>query len=329
MSSPPEPSKNRRASRQVIAFGVVAVGLLVFFAKPLLALVAYTSQSSLNSHIILVPFVSAYLLYIRRHKLPTNTKSSPAWAIMPVAIGALALFLAWNPGSFAAPLSQNDYLALITLSFICFLASVGFLLLGRKWMAAAAFPFAFLIFMVPMPDAMADTLETASKLASADAAHLFFILSGTPVLRDGTTFQLPGIAIQVAQECSGIRSSWVLVITSLLAANLFLETTWRRAVLVCFVIPLGILRNGFRIMVIGVLCVQIGPEMIHNIIHRRGGPVFFSLSLIPLFLLLWWLRRAEVKAGRPLSAPLSRGGAAPTPVATFGGAGAEANLKKG
>ena len=163
-------------------------------------------------------------------------------------------------------------------------------------MAAAAFPFAFLIFMVPLPDGIVDLLETASKLASAEAAALFFSIAGTPVLRDGTVFQLPGIVIQVAQECSGIRSSWVLFITSLLASYLFLRSPWRRAVLVLLVIPLAILRNGFRILVIGLLCVQVGPQMIHSVIHHQGGPIFFALSLIPLFLLLWWLRRGEIAA---------------------------------
>jgi hypothetical protein len=47
--------------------------------------------------------------------------------------------------------------------------------------------------------------------------------------------------------------------------------------------------------VIGLLCVNVGPQMIHSIIHRRGGPVFFVLSLIPLLLLLWWLRRGEIR----------------------------------
>ena len=113
------------------------------------------------------------------------------------------------------------------------------------------------------------------------------------MLRDGTIFQLPGIVIEVAQECSGIRSSWVLFITSILASYLFLQSPWRRVLLVAFVIPLGIARNGFRILVIGLLCVHVGPQMINSVIHRQGGPLFFALSLIPLFLLLWWLRRAE------------------------------------
>ncbi|HEY5813002.1 MAG TPA: exosortase/archaeosortase family protein, partial [Terrimicrobiaceae bacterium] len=125
------------------------------------------------------------------------------------------------------------------------------------------------------------------------AAAMFFTIAGTPMLRSGAVFQLPGIAIEVAQECSGIRSSWVLFITTLAASYLFLNSPWRRAALIAFVIPLAILRNGFRILVIGVLCVELGPQMIHSVVHKQGGPLFFALSLIPLFLLLWWLRKGE------------------------------------
>ena len=160
-------------------------------------------------------------------------------------------------------------------------------------MAAAAFPMAFLIFMVPLPDGAVQWLENASKMASAETAGLFFRIADTPVLWKGSVFQLPGITIRVAQECSGIRSSWVLLLTSLIASHMFLRSPWRQVVLVAFVIPLGILRNGFRILVIGLLCVRYGSGMIDSPIHHQGGPVFFVLSLFPLFLLLWWLRRGD------------------------------------
>jgi exosortase C (VPDSG-CTERM-specific) len=282
----PMPARSR-------AFLGFATLLTVAYIKPLFLLVTGATQSPLDSYIVLVPFISGYLIYARRKQLPTGDGSSP-WAIGPLIAAFAALATALSLGRSGGSLSNHDYLALIAVSFVSFLAAGGFFFLGRKWMTVVAFPFAFLIFIVPMPDAMADALETASKLASAEVANLFFNIFGTPTLRDGTVFQLPNIVIQVAQDCSGIRSSWVLFITSLIAANLFLKSTWRRAVLVCFVIPLGIVRNGFRVAVIGMLCIHWGPQMIHSIIHRRGGPLFFVLSLVPLFLLLWWLRRGDL-----------------------------------
>ncbi len=279
--------------------------LIALFAKHLFSLAAYAAGMDLHSHILLVPFVAAYLLAIQRRQLPTHYSTAPGLAIGAGFVGLVA----WGVGQGLIPLassySLNDFLAFMALAFVSFVAAGGFLLLGRKWMSAAAFPIGFLLFLAPLPDAAVHWLETASKYASADAADLFFHLTGTPVLRDGLFMRLPGITLEVAQECSGIRSSWVLFITSLVASYLFLKSPWRRTVLVLFVFPLAILRNGFRILVIGLMCVHFGPEMINSIVHKRGGPVFFALSLIPLFALAWWLRRQELRKaalGKPLTA---------------------------
>jgi exosortase C (VPDSG-CTERM-specific) len=285
-----------------------AVVLLVVFARALLMLVSYVAGSQLHSYILLVPFVSAYLLYLRRDRLPKNyTTDLPLTSVsLAVGIGLFALAHLLEFGG-QAP-TVNTRIVLLTLSFLCCLAAGVFFFFGRDWMRAAAFPLAYLIFIVPMPDAMRDVLEMASKSAAAEVANVLFHISGTPFLRAGPIFQLSNITIEVAQECSGIRSSWVLFMTSILAANLFLKTPWRRFALVAFVIPLGILRNGFRILVIGLLCVNVGPQMIHSLIHRRGGPFFFALSLVPLILMLWWLRRGDVRTRQPNRAEVHQKG---------------------
>jgi exosortase C (VPDSG-CTERM-specific) len=273
-----------------------AIALLGVFAQPLLALTNYAAGSDLSSYILLIPFVSAYLLYVRRNHLPTKYHANIPLGVVLLATGlGIFLLVHWLNLARRAP-ADNSYFVLVVLSLLCCLAAGGFFFLGGGWMRAAAFPLAYLVFMVPMPDAMANALESASKYASAEVANVLFQLSGTPFLREGLIFQLPNITIEVAQECSGIRSSWVLLMTSILAANLFLKGPWRRLVLVALVIPLAILRNGFRILVIGLLCVNLGPQMIHSIIHRRGGPLFFVLSLIPLLLLLGWLHKGEARS---------------------------------
>ena len=260
------------------------------FAEPLSNLTVHVIESNLHSYVLVVPLVTAYLLYIRQGALDTPSRSSPFFAII-LAGSAAALLI--GAAAVRSRVSEHDFLALTTLSYVILIGAGGFLFLGWRWMASAAFPMAFLLFLVPLPDRAVDVLEKASVAASTQVANAFFTLSGMPFLRDGTIFRLPTITLQVAQECSGIRSSWVLVISSLLASNVFLRTSWRRAALVAFVIPLGVIRNGFRILTLGELCVHIGPQMIDSAIHHYGGPLFFVLSLVPLFLLMQRLSRQE------------------------------------
>jgi exosortase C (VPDSG-CTERM-specific) len=265
----------------------IAIASLAFIPV-LLALTRHAADSELLSYIPLVPLVSGYLLYLRRGTLATSHRSSFVGAAVPLVLAAAALAAGLSG---AASLSINDYLALMTLAYVSIVAAGGFLFLGTSWMASAAFPMLFLIFMVPLPDAAVHALEMASVIGSAEVSAFLFRITGTPLLREGTIFIVPGIVLEIAKECSGINSSWMLFITSLVASNLFLTSPWRRLVLVLFVFPLAIVRNSIRILTIGLLCVHIGPHMIDSVIHRRGGPFFFGLSLVPLFLLLLWLRR--------------------------------------
>ena len=260
------------------------------FIEPLVALFAYAGQSDLHSYIPLIPLITGYLLYSRSGPRAPAYRTSSGGALAAAAIGSAALVAAIR---LDGRITSNDYLALTTFAYVSAIVAGGFLFLGSRSVASAAFPIAFLIFMVPLPDHVAMWLETASVRASADVAAFFFRITGTPILRDGTVFALPGIVLQVARECSGIHSSVVLFITSVLASHLFLRTPWRRLGLVAFAIPLAIVRNGFRILVIGLLCVHVGPRMIDSAIHRHGGPFFFALSLVPLFLLVSWLRTRE------------------------------------
>ncbi len=281
---------------RVVWFTGFVLLLSLLFGRELFTFFAAALGSDLNSYIVLIPLVAGYLLYADRQALPDIYTPAIGRAAAAAIVGLAIVVFGLTQRSLVSGLSQNDRHVLWVFSFVCLIWAGGFVFLGGKWMRAAAFPVVFLVFLVPLPDIVVQWLESGLKLASTQAASLFFAISGTPVVKVGTVFQLPGFAIRVAQECSGIKSSWILFITSLVAGYLFLVTPWRRFLLAGAVIPLGILRNGFRIMVIGLLCVHVSPDMINSPIHRRGGPIFFALSLVPLWLLLWLLRRHHNKA---------------------------------
>jgi exosortase C (VPDSG-CTERM-specific) len=260
---------------------------------PLYRLVQFAVTAQFHSYILLVPFVSLYLAWLKREGLSRHSDPVRKLAVVPLTAGAVVLAGYWLAVHATSKLADGDSLALITLSFVLFVLGAGCLFLGKETLQTIAFPIGFLVFMVPIPVFLSNWIMALLQHGSAATAYGLFRLSGTPVFRYDMEFQLPGFSMEVAPECSGIQSSLVLFLTSLLAGHLFLRTPWKRAVLILAVIPLGILRNGFRIFTIGQLCMRLGPEMIHSPIHRQGGPVFFALSLMPFFLLLIVLWKSD------------------------------------
>jgi exosortase C (VPDSG-CTERM-specific) len=272
---------------------VSTLGLLVAFCVPLYQLVLLALDQDLYSHVILVPFISLYLVWMKRPELPAPSRPDHRLAVAPFIAGVtlLALRFVLAPG-------PEDALVLTTLALVLLFWGFCTLFVGRQTIWALAFPLGFLVFMAPFPSAVIQWIESTLQHRSADAAYMFFSVAGTTMFREDTFFQLPGMKLFVAPECSGIRSTLALFITSLLAGYIFLRSPAKRAVLALVVIPLAIFRNGLRIFVIGELCVRIGPEMIDSFIHRHGGPIFFALSLLPFSLVLWWLIKSERHSAR-------------------------------
>jgi exosortase C (VPDSG-CTERM-specific) len=290
--------------KRLAALAALAALLTLCFIIPLRDWVGFSMDSEFYSYMPLMPLITGYLIWLRRAGLGADVR--PGWGAAAAAAAGggavlalyfLALHNGWIP-------SQQDELCVMMLAFLLLLLAAGFATLGAATMSAIAFPLALLLFMVPYPEIVNDGLETFFQHTSAAAAHGFFSLAGTQCVRDGLVLSLPtDFSLRVAPECSGIHSSQVLLITSLLAGNLFLRSPWRRVFLALFVIPLAIARNGFRIFVVGELCVHVGHRMIDSPIHHRGGPIFFALSLIPFFLLLIWLRKSECQTQNPVKAP--------------------------
>jgi exosortase C (VPDSG-CTERM-specific) len=264
------------------------VAVILCFSQPLYELSRFALQNDLYSHVILVPFISLYLIWIKRSNSSASLPNHKvALSFFGVGTGLLTTSL------LGTGFAQEDYLALRILSFLLFVAGVCAWFLGRQTLRTLAFPLAFLIFTVPFPVILRTGLETFLQHGSAVVAYALFKISGTTVFYQDLNFRLPGINLEVAPECSGIRSSLALFITSLLASYFFLRTSWKCALLTLAVIPLALLRNGFRIFTIGELCVHVSPDMINSYIHRQGGPIFFLLSLIPFFFLLRLLFKSE------------------------------------
>jgi len=288
----PPASPRRKNSIPPVGFLIAVAILVACFSFPLYQLLRLALSDDLYSAIPLIPFLGLYLVWLKRNDLPHSFVPAAKPAAAFFAAGLVTTAMNWIAPRGSLGVIEN-YLALNVLALLLFFVAICFSFLGKLFVRAVTFPLALLVFTIPFPGPLRHALESFLQHGSAMFAGMFFDLSGTPVFRDGLTFHLPGCIIQVAPECSGIHSTLVLAITSLIGSWLFLQSPWKRTVLVLAVIPLALARNGFRIFVIGRLCVAYGPQMLSSPIHHHGGPLFFVLSLVPLFLLLIFLRKTE------------------------------------
>ena len=282
---------NRRIP--IFALGLLSVALV--FHRTLWEIARLSWNSSLYSHLVLMPLVSAYLVYLRKKSLPATARPPILiTAVLFLAAAAGVLIARYSPG-----LEPRAGLAFCAFGMVMCALGVTAACWGAAIFRALAVPATLLLFMIPMPESVESMAAEGLQFASATAAQWFFSLAGAPVYRDGLIFQLPGLTILVAEECSGIRSTLILLISSIVAADVFLRTSWKKWLLVGLVIPLGILRNGFRIVSISLLTIHVDPEIIHGPLHRKGGPIFFMLSLAILLIILLLLRRTENKIVDP------------------------------
>lgn len=284
-----DPAEQARLRR----FTISCLVLLAAFSFPLYRVAAFALKSDLYSYILIIPFISAYLIWIERKRLyPTGSPLPRGWAalLLIAGIGFLAAAALSRLGG-ATPLV--DSLAYWMYSLVCLLGAAACTFLGRDALRALGFPLAFLIFLAPLPAGVELGFETLLQHGSSWVAHRFFDVANMPVYREGTLFQLPGFSMQVAPECSGIRSTLALFLTSLVAGRMFLRSPWKCALLAALVLPIALLRNGLRVFVIGELCVKVGPHMIDSWVHHHGGPLFFALSLIPFSLVLLYFYKTD------------------------------------
>ena len=272
---------------------LLTLGLSILFSPALYELARLSFRNDLHSHILLVPFISLYLAWLKKDRI--SNQPAPAWwpAGIFTALGSALVAGYWTAlGSGWEPVG-HDGLSLLIAAFVLFVWSASAIAMGSSTLRLMFFPLAFLLFMVPFPAKAESGIEHFLQHGSAEVSYLLLKMIGTPVLRDGTQFMLPNITLNVAPECSGIRSSLVLFITALLAGHFFLRKAWTQLTLAASVIILGIIRNAVRIVILAELCVHVDPDFIHSALHRRGGPIFFAVSLLPFFLLVWLLRKAE------------------------------------
>lgn len=271
------------------AFAVWVILTSLAFGKSVTNLIQLSLQDETYSYIPIIPLIVFWLFYSERKQttdLAPFQFSSTSLILVPAA---LATILAVK----CETCSRVNRLSLYTLALMLVWVSGFVFFMGIEKARKSLFSLCFLLLTVPIPDFLLSRIVYFLQAGSADITEVIFSLSGAPVLREGFIFRLPRVSIDIAPECSGIRSSMALLILALLLVHFAFRPVWKKLVFVFAGLCMMLIKNGIRIATLTLLANYVNPDFLYGNLHHKGGVVFFLIGFALLIPLFWFLRKGE------------------------------------
>jgi len=271
-ASPKEAAVDRRFAI-ASASGAIAGALLVF--GPILFFMAQHWRAVADySHGFLVAPLAVYFAYEQRRKLRHTPVEPSWWGVLPLLLGAAALFLG----------RMGVELMAMRTAFVLTLHGIVLLLLGLPIYRRLFFPLCFLFLMIPLPQSLVNIIALPLQLIAADMAVSTLQALSFPLLREGNIIHLPNTQLYVAEACSGLRSLMALGTLGVVFAYFFRKRWLERGIIVASTIPIAVLVNAFRVALTALLTLKFGRDAANGVIHTTEG--FFTFGLAFGLLLL-------------------------------------------
>ncbi len=252
---------------------LIALVVLVYH-EVLIKLVLDWWKDPNYSHGFVVPVVSLYLLWRKGDRLARiNRTKRPSLPGLPLMAAGLAMLVAGHAGA---------ELYLQRVSLLVVMAGMVLLFFGREMLKSVSPALAFLVFMIPIPYMLYDSIAFPLKLFTSCCAAMSLTLLHIPVLREGNLVHLANTTLEVADACSGIRSLISLFAIGSVVACVMLRKNWKRALIILLVIPITVFANAVRVVVTGVLAHFYGSRVAESFFHEYAGLVIYLVSLLML-----------------------------------------------
>jgi exosortase len=233
----------------------------------------WMAKESYYSHGVLVPFICLFIIWLKRKSL-LQTRVAPAAAGYWLLVPSLLVFmvLTWAGG-----------MNLQGLVFPVLIAGMVLVLFGREIGRILRFPVGYLFFMCVLPGDILTKLSFRIQMISTACATMMLRTVGLDASREGAAIHLPNIEVMVGTPCSGFRMLISLFAFAVLLAYLKEGPAWGRASLVVVTLPLSILLNSFRVMMIAMVGEFFGESAMHGF-HDYSGYIVLALAFVALSL---------------------------------------------
>ncbi len=261
--------------------GTLAVLLLLLYAPLYPSLVETWLNDSNNSHGLLIPFVSLYLVWTLKGRIMA-TKPTASILGLVVLVPSLLLYVM----SYVADLAFPARITIITTLF-------GLVLFNYGWpiLKIVLFPLLFLFFMIPVPDSLLSIIAFPLQLFVSDISARLIYWYGIPVYREGTLLHFARYSFEVVEACSGIRSLVSFLAIGTLCVYMMRGTWTKSIILACSTIPLAIGVNIIRVAGAGVLAHYFGNRVAQGFVHDFSGFLVFGLGIILMLGEMWLLNK--------------------------------------
>ncbi len=253
--------------------GLMALVWLALYHDVLRRLIDDWRVDENYSHGFLIPLISAYAIWSRRHQLlitPREPRILTGGIMMIVAVLMLI----------AGVLGAELYITRISMALS--LVALVLYFLGTAWLRQLIFPIGLLLLAIPIPTIIFNQIALPLQLIASDFATRVIKIFGTPALREGNVIELAQMKLQVVEACSGIRSLVSLMTLAVVYAY-FTETRWwRRLTLLASVIPIAIIANALRVAGTGLMAHHWGVQAGEGFMHGFSGWMVFLVAVLLL-----------------------------------------------
>ena len=269
----------------------VAISLAVWW-RALVSSFSLALRDDQYTHLLLILPISVALIFVDwKSPQPTARLGAGLGSGLMAASALVTIVARWSSNS----LQSDERLSLNMLALVVWWIGSFIFCFGTRAFRRAVFPLCFLFWIVPIPQFMLDPIVRSLQQGSVTSAHLLLSAFGVPVAENGTLLTVPGLTIEVARECSSIRSSLMLVVTTMVVAQTLLRSAWRKAAVIAVAIPLSVAKNGLRIFVLAMLATRVDRSYLTGRLHHEGGVIYFLIALAAICLLIWFARSSEEK----------------------------------
>ncbi|MDY0056906.1 MAG: exosortase B [Methyloversatilis sp.] len=254
-------------------FWIVLAGMAAMYGPSFHDLFNGIWSTDENAHGPIVLAVALWLLYTKWNGIADGLQPAPAPMLgWPLVVASLLLYILGR---------SQDILIFEIGSLIPMIAGLILVFFGRATLLRLWFPLFFMLFMIPLPGILVDTVTQPMKMGVSWAAeHLLYAL-GYPIARTGVILVIGQYQLLVADACAGLHSLFTLEALGLLYLNLVRHDSFARNVtLAILIVPISFCANVIRVIVLTLITYHFGDEAGQGFLHGFAGMVLFISALI-------------------------------------------------